>query len=62
MQFKEISEYKIYEKCEKEIREWVETNFTGLSIDFYPHIEIVKTNKFIARSKQRKSLQKSMSR
>lgn len=46
MQFKEISEYKIYEKCEKEIRDWVETNFIGLSIDFYPHIEIVKINKF----------------
>lgn len=52
MQFKEISEYKIYEKCEKEIREWVETNFTGLSIDFYPHIEIVKINKFTEYSKE----------
>ena len=52
MQFKEISEYKIYEKCEKEIREWVETNFAGLSIDFYPHIEVVKTNKFTEYSKE----------
>ncbi len=52
MQFKEISEYKIYEKCEKEIREWVETNFTGLSIDFYPHIEIVKINKFTEYRKE----------
>lgn len=52
MQFKEISEYKIYEKCEKEIRDWVETNFAGLSIDFYPHIEIVKTNKFTEYSKE----------
>lgn len=52
MQLKEISEYKIYTKCEQEIREWIETNFTGLSIDFYPHIEIVQTNKFTEYSKE----------
>lgn len=52
MQFKEISEYKVYEKCEKEIREWVETNYAGLSIDFYPHIEIVKTNVCTEYSKE----------
>ena len=52
MQFKEISEYKEYQKCEQEIREWVEANCTGLSIEFYPHIEIVKTNRFIEYSKE----------
>ena len=52
MQFKEISEYKVYEKCEKEIREWLEAKYTGLSIEFYPHIEIVKTNKFTEYSKE----------
>ena len=52
MQFKEISEYKVYEKCEKEIREWLEANYTGLSIEFYPHIEIVKTNRFTEYSKE----------
>lgn len=52
MQLKEISEYKVYEKCEKEIREWVEANYAGLSIDFYPHIEIVRTNRFTEYSKE----------
>lgn len=52
MQFKEISEYKEYQKCEQEIREWVEANYTGLSIEFYPHIEIVRTNKFTEYSRE----------
>ena len=34
-----------YTRAENEIREWVETRYPGLSIDFYPHLEIVRTSK-----------------
>lgn len=32
-----------YTRAENEIREWVEQHYPGLSIDFYPHLEIVRT-------------------
>lgn len=44
MELKEfINEDKVYLKVEDEIREWVEKTYDGLSIEFYPHLEIVKT-------------------
>lgn len=34
-----------YTRAEKEIREWVEKSYPGISIEFYPHLELVRTNK-----------------
>lgn len=40
-----INEYAVYKKVENEIREWVETTYKGLSIDFYElTMEIVRTD------------------
>lgn len=48
MKLKEfLSEDVVYTNAEKEIREWVEKTYYGLSIDFYPHLEIVRTNESI---------------
>ena len=48
MKIKEfLNEDSIYTKVENEIREWIESSYTGLSIEFSPHIEIVRTNEFI---------------
>lgn len=48
MKLKEfLSEDMVYNNAEKEIREWVEKTYDGLSIDFYPHLEIVRTNESI---------------
>lgn len=45
MKLNEISEYEEYQNCEEEIREWVESRYKGLSIDFLPQLEIVQTDK-----------------
>ncbi len=43
-----INEYAVYKKIEKEIRQWVETTYKGLSIEFYTQtMEIVRTDKNI---------------
>ncbi len=43
-----INEYAVYKKVENEIREWVETTYKGLSIDFYElTMEIVRTDENI---------------
>ncbi len=42
-----ISEDKVYTQVEKEITEWVENTYNGLSIEFYPHLEIVRTNNVV---------------
>lgn len=48
MKLKEfINEVKVYTQVEKEIRDWVEKTYNGLSIDFYPHLEIVRTNELV---------------
>lgn len=48
MKLKEfINEDKIYTKVENEIRVWVEEHYPGLSVDFFPHLELVRTNKSI---------------
>ena len=48
MKLKEfLSEEKVYSKVEKEIRDWVEKTYVGLSIEFEPHLEIVRTNELI---------------
>lgn len=39
-----INEDMVYLKVENEIREWVEKTYPGLSIDFEPHLEIVRTD------------------
>lgn len=48
-----ISEHKEYTEAEKEIREWVEKSYPGLSIDFEPHIEIVQVNPVVVYSPER---------
>lgn len=48
MKLKEfLNEDKVYNKVENEIREWVERTYNGLSIEFFPHLEIVRTNEFV---------------
>ena len=42
-----ISEDKVYTEVEEEIKKWVEWTYDGLSIEFYPHIELVRTNELI---------------
>lgn len=39
-----INEDMVYLKVENEIREWVEKTYPGLSIEFEPHLEIVRTD------------------
>ncbi len=52
MKIKEfINEDKVYDKVENEIREWVESTYGGLSIEFYPHLELVRTNRLLDFSK-----------
>lgn len=54
MKLKEfINENKVYNKIEKEIRDWVETTYTGLSIEFDPHLELVRTNVLIDFNEER---------
>jgi hypothetical protein len=48
-----ISEDKEYAAAEKEIREWVEKSYPGLSIDFEPHIEIVQVNPVVVYPPER---------
>lgn len=53
MKLKEfINEDKVYSKVENEIREWIEKTYKGLSIEFIPHIEIVRTDESIDFSKK----------
>ena len=48
-----INEEAVYKKVENEIREWVETTYNGLSIDFYPlTMEIVRTDENIDYSEE----------
>lgn len=48
-----INENEVYKKVENEIREWVETTYKGLSIDFYPlTMEIVRTDENIDYNKE----------
>lgn len=42
-----INEDKVYTKVEEEIRTWIEETYQGLSIEFWPHLEIVRTNALI---------------
>lgn len=42
-----INENKVYTKVEEEIRNWVEETYQGLSIEFWPHLEIVRINALI---------------
>lgn len=42
-----INEDKVYTKVEEEIRNWIEETYQGLSIEFWPHLEIVRTNALI---------------
>lgn len=42
-----INEDKVYTKVEEEIRNWIEETYQGLSIDFWPHLEIVRTSAMI---------------
>ena len=48
-----INEHKEYTEAEKEIREWVEKSYPGLSIDFEPHIEIVQTSPVVVYPPER---------
>lgn len=48
-----INEHKEYAAAEKEIREWVEKSYPGLSIDFEPHIEIVQTSPVVVYPPER---------
>ncbi len=48
-----INEDKVYTAVEKEIREWVEKSWNGLSIEFFPHLELVRTNELIDFSEER---------
>jgi len=53
MKLKEyLNEDIVYIKAEKEIKDWVEKTYSGLSIDFYPHLEIVRINNFIDYSEE----------
>ena len=40
-----LSEDAIYKKVEEEITDWVEKAYEGLSIDFYPRLEVVQIDK-----------------
>ncbi len=42
-----INEDKTYTKVENEIRWWVESSYKGLSIEFEPHLELVRTDEKI---------------
>ena len=54
MKLKEfLNEDKVYAKVEDEIRSWVENVYPGLSIDFYPRLEIVRLYKDIDFSSDR---------
>ena len=53
MKLKEfINEDKVYQKVENEIRDWVEKTYSGLSIEFYPHLELVRTNALVDFDKE----------
>lgn len=48
-----INEQAVYKKVEDEIREWIETTYKGLSIDFYPlTMELVRTDENIDFSEE----------
>lgn len=54
MKLKEfINEDRVYTKVENEIKEWIETTYNGLSIEFYPQtMEIVRTDENIDFSEE----------
>ena len=47
-----LNEDKVYLKVEKEIKDWVEKTYAGLSIEFYPHLELVRTSQLIDFSEE----------
>ena len=47
-----INEDLVYTKVENEIREWVEKTYNGLSVDFYPRVEIVRTGELVCYSEE----------
>lgn len=48
MRLKEfINEKMVYDQAAQEIREWIENTYKGLSIDYYPNLEIVRTDENI---------------
>lgn len=48
MKLKEfINEDKVYCKVEEEIKDWIEKTYNGLSIEFEPHLEIVRTSDLV---------------
>ncbi len=53
MKLKEfINEDKVYLQVEKEIKDWIEKTYFGLSIEFEPHLEIVRTNELVDFSEE----------
>ena len=48
-----INTDKEYLAAEAEIREWVEQTYKGLSIDFYPHLEVVQIDATVKFTKRR---------
>ncbi len=48
-----ISVDKAYSEAEAEIKAWVESSYPGLSIEFEPHIEIVKIDQAANYTKRR---------
>lgn len=53
MKLKEfINEDKVYLQVEKEIRDWVEKTYFGLTIEFEPHLEIVRINELVNFSEE----------
>lgn len=53
MKISELTAYSVYKKAEEEIRLWVEKSYPGLSIEFDPHMEIVRLDKKIKITKGR---------
>lgn len=48
-----INEDKVYTEVENEIRDWVERTYPGLTIEFCPHLEIVRNNVVIDFDEER---------
>lgn len=48
-----ISVDKAYSEAEAEIKAWVESSYPGLSIEFEPHIEVVKIDQTADYAKNR---------
>ena len=53
MKISEVTSYAAYRKAEEEIRAWVEESYPGLSIEFEPHIEVVRTDAKTTVTKRR---------